>query len=103
LTLKTLIWIYHVAPDHSDHARLQRSERPVSSRESHCSAGIHKATELILHWDIIFCSNNTLPLSQLARPAEIANCIAFLLSDEASFVTGANWTADGGLTARFAG
>ncbi|MBF9025759.1 SDR family oxidoreductase [Rhodobacterales bacterium HKCCD6035] len=42
-------------------------------------------------------------MKRMARPAEIANCIAFLLSDEASFVTGANWTVDGGLTARFAG
>jgi NAD(P)-dependent dehydrogenase (short-subunit alcohol dehydrogenase family) len=43
------------------------------------------------------------PMGRMARPAEIANCIAFLLSDEASFVTGANWRADGGLGARFAG
>jgi len=28
---------------------------------------------------------------------------AFLLSDEASFVTVANWRVDGGLGARFAG
>ena len=42
-------------------------------------------------------------MHRIATPAEIANCIAFLLSDEASFVTGANWTVDGGLTARFAG
>lgn len=45
----------------------------------------------------------THPMHRIATPAEIANCIAFLLSDEASFVTGANWIVDGGLTARFAG
>lgn len=46
---------------------------------------------------------DTHPMHRIATPAEIANCIAFLLSDEASFVTGANWVVDGGLTARFAG
>ena len=42
-------------------------------------------------------------MRRMARPAEIANCIVFLLSGEASFVTGSNWQADGGLSARFAG
>jgi len=42
-------------------------------------------------------------IRRMAEPSEIANCIVFLLSDEASFVTGANWRVDGGLTARFAG
>lgn len=42
-------------------------------------------------------------MRRMAKPREIANCIVFLLSDEASFVTGANWRADGGLGARFAG
>lgn len=46
---------------------------------------------------------DTHPLHRIATPEEIANCICFLLSDEASFVTGANWVVDGGLTARFAG
>ena len=43
------------------------------------------------------------PMGRIARPQEIANCVVFLLSDEASFVTGANWRVDGGLGARFAG
>ena len=42
------------------------------------------------------------PMNHMGKPAEIANCVAFLLSDEASFVTGANWRVDGGLGARFA-
>ena len=43
------------------------------------------------------------PMHRMATPMEIANCAAFLISDEASFVTGANWQVDGGLGARFAG
>ena len=43
------------------------------------------------------------PMHRMAKPSDIANCVAFLLSTEASFVTGANWIADGGLTSRFAG
>ncbi len=43
------------------------------------------------------------PMGRIGTPIEIANVVAFLLSDEASFVTGANWRVDGGLTSRFAG
>jgi NAD(P)-dependent dehydrogenase (short-subunit alcohol dehydrogenase family) len=43
------------------------------------------------------------PMRRMGSPAEIANCAVFLISDEASFVTGANWRVDGGLGARFAG
>ena len=39
------------------------------------------------------------PLGRIARPAEIAAVICFLASEEASFVTGALWSVDGGLTA----
>ena len=38
-------------------------------------------------------------LGRFADPEEIAKVIAFIASEEASFVTGANWIADGGYTA----
>jgi NAD(P)-dependent dehydrogenase (short-subunit alcohol dehydrogenase family) len=40
-----------------------------------------------------------IPLGRPARAEEIAAVIAFLVSDDASYVTGALWTVDGGLTA----
>jgi NAD(P)-dependent dehydrogenase (short-subunit alcohol dehydrogenase family) len=36
------------------------------------------------------------PLGRLAKPDEIAAVVVFLLSDRASYVTGAAWSADGG-------
>jgi NAD(P)-dependent dehydrogenase (short-subunit alcohol dehydrogenase family) len=36
------------------------------------------------------------PLGRLAEPGEIAAVVVFLLSDRASYVTGAAWSADGG-------
>ena len=41
-----------------------------------------------------------IPVGRPARAEEIAAVIAFLASDDAGYVTGALWAADGGLTAR---
>lgn len=38
------------------------------------------------------------PIQRMGEPVEIANVIAFLLSEEASYVTGSIYSADGGMT-----
>jgi NAD(P)-dependent dehydrogenase (short-subunit alcohol dehydrogenase family) len=40
------------------------------------------------------------PMNRLGRPEEIANAICWLLSDEASFVTGHILSVDGGFNAK---
>jgi 3-oxoacyl-[acyl-carrier protein] reductase len=41
-----------------------------------------------------------IPMRRLGRPQEIAAAIAFLASDESSFITGVALPVDGGVTAR---
>lgn len=42
-----------------------------------------------------------IPMGRLAQPEEIANLVAFLASDEASFITGSAYTIDGGITSAY--
>jgi NAD(P)-dependent dehydrogenase (short-subunit alcohol dehydrogenase family) len=38
-----------------------------------------------------------IPMGRMGTPEEIAACVAFLLSDQAAFLTGVELLADGGL------
>jgi NAD(P)-dependent dehydrogenase (short-subunit alcohol dehydrogenase family) len=45
-------------------------------------------------WNRIWTDNT--PIGRFGLPEEMANCVLFLTSDAASYVTGATLTADGG-------
>jgi 3-oxoacyl-[acyl-carrier protein] reductase len=42
-------------------------------------------------------SDSSIPLGRMAQPAELGHVIAFLLSDEASYITGETVHVNGGL------
>ncbi len=44
-------------------------------------------------------SSELVPLGRVGYPADVANCILYLSSDESNYVTGAEFTVDAGMTA----
>jgi NAD(P)-dependent dehydrogenase (short-subunit alcohol dehydrogenase family) len=55
------------------------------------------AEERVIRTVVADCVDHT-PLGRMGRPEEIAKLIAWLASDEASFISGTTITADGGLS-----
>ena len=49
--------------------------------------------------DLMEATMKIIPLKRIAKPVELAKPIAFLLSSDASFITGASLVVDGGKTA----
>ncbi|WP_413797087.1 SDR family NAD(P)-dependent oxidoreductase [Streptomyces iranensis] len=66
-----------------------------------CLAPGATRTRMLLDWlstdEMMEAIVGKTPIGRLADPQEIANVAVFLLSDAASFVTGATYLADGGL------
>ncbi|MCZ8343494.1 MAG: SDR family oxidoreductase [Leptospira sp.] len=55
-----------------------------------------KENEVPGHFDEIIQKT---PVKRIADPSEIARVVNFLLQKESGYISGANWTVDGGLTA----
>lgn len=65
---------------------------PIDTSWTHARTGpMNKKLEVLTIWST--------PLGRRGTPEEVANVYAFLASDEASYVTGALWLVDGGITA----
>jgi NAD(P)-dependent dehydrogenase (short-subunit alcohol dehydrogenase family) len=72
---------------------------PLGVRVNTVSPGPTRTPGVAQAGDLIDQLAATLPLRRPARPAEIADAIVYLASDEASFITGAILPADGGRVA----
>jgi NAD(P)-dependent dehydrogenase (short-subunit alcohol dehydrogenase family) len=69
-------------------------DTPMARASANLFRGQSSADDVIAGWGRLH------PLGRVAQPREIAQAVAFLLSDEASFITGTMLTIDGGLLAQ---
>lgn len=72
--------------------RVNAVNRGVVEIEAHLSGGM----DLAAYRQFLEQSRTTHPLGRVAQPEEIAELIAFLVSERAPWITGASYSIDGG-------